>query len=180
MHTTAVFAVVLLAQCIDTTNCRPPIPIHQLREMYLSGLLSAQPGCSNGKCTPAQHAGNLASQYTGSQFSPRMDFQGCMSSRQQQMQAKYYRAEQHRQTVKNQREKTRSLIPQKVWTEEELAEAKFKLAHQLYLNGKTESSAKWLEKIEEDYPDTLTANRARFVLTRMNPELNRIAYVATR
>jgi hypothetical protein len=75
--------------------------------------------------------------------------------------------EERRAKEQERREKSRKMLAfGKVLTEEELAKAKFNLAHMLWKAGRVDSAKMHLAKILDDYPFTETADRARITLTR--------------
>ncbi len=63
-------------------------------------------------------------------------------------------------------ERGRSFNAIKSYTPEDRALSKYRLAQQLFYNGKPEASKRWLEELVNLFPDTFTADRARLVLTR--------------
>jgi hypothetical protein len=82
-------------------------------------------------------------------------------------QRKMQLAEQRRDEEKSRREKSRDTIPVRLWSEEQLAESKFKVAHMLYLDGNSDAAKGVLSKLLDEYPDTVTADRAKVTLARL-------------
>jgi hypothetical protein len=76
-------------------------------------------------------------------------------------------AQQRRDEEKSRREKSRDAIPVRTWSEEQLAQSRFKVAHMLYLEGEIDAAKKVLGKLLDEFPDTATADRAKLTLAQL-------------
>jgi len=76
-------------------------------------------------------------------------------------------AQQRRDEEQSRREKSRDAIPVRVWSEEQLAQSRFKVAHMLYLDGEIDAAKKVLGKLLDEFPDTATADRAKMTLAQL-------------
>jgi hypothetical protein len=76
-------------------------------------------------------------------------------------------AQQRRDEEKSRREKSRNAIPARVWSEEQLAQSRFKVAHMLYLEGEIDAAKKVLDKLLDEFPETATADRAKLTLAQL-------------
>jgi hypothetical protein len=76
-------------------------------------------------------------------------------------------AQQRRDEEKSRREKSREAIPVRTWSEEQLAQSKFKVAHLLYLDGNIDAAKNVLSKLLAEFPDTATADRAKLTLAQL-------------
>ena len=74
--------------------------------------------------------------------------------------------EVRREAVKSRREKLKATIPEKDYTEEELAQSKFQVAHMLWQAGRINAARGQLLALLDDYPGTETAHRAKTALAR--------------
>jgi hypothetical protein len=74
----------------------------------------------------------------------------------------------HRRSASAARTQTASTAtPAKNWTYEELAGAKFRVAHLLWQGGNAPAARKWLDEIITKYGETETAARARITLAKL-------------
>jgi hypothetical protein len=76
-------------------------------------------------------------------------------------------AQQRRDEEKSRRDKSRDAIPVRTWSEEQLAQSKFKVAHLLYLDGNIDAAKNVLSKLLNEFPDTATADRAKLTLAQL-------------
>ena len=76
-------------------------------------------------------------------------------------------AQQRRDEEKSRRDRNREAIPVRVWSEEQLAESRFKVAHMLYLDGEIEAAKRVLGKLLDEFPETATADRAKATRARL-------------
>jgi len=71
-----------------------------------------------------------------------------------------------RDAAKQRRERTWAMLPMRIYSDEDYAKSKFNVAHMLWLNGRVDASRRHLEQLIDAYPQTDTADRAKFVLAR--------------
>ena len=90
--------------------------------------------------------------------------QSCHVSRQQLRTAYFAKRRADEQA---RREASRARQPPPIRDDERLAKAKFELAHQLWLSGKTDAAGRWLGEILDKFPQTETAGRALQTLARL-------------
>jgi len=76
-------------------------------------------------------------------------------------------AQERRDEEKSRRDKSRDAIPVRIWSEEQLAQSKFKVAHMLYLDGNVDAAKNVLSKLLDEFPDTATADRAKVTLAQL-------------
>ena len=76
-------------------------------------------------------------------------------------------AQARRDDEQSRREKSRDAIPVRVWSQEQLAQAKFKVAHMLFQDGNIDAAKNVLSKLVDEFPDTATADRAKVTLAKL-------------
>jgi len=137
----------------------------------------ARSGCSNqpNSLTPACNqsranmfaSANLSPSSSSAEASFESMYGSSLSLTQRERERKLKLAEQRRDEEKARREKSRDTIPVRIWSEEQLAQSKFKVAHMLYLGGKIDAAKNVLIKLLDEYPDSVTADRATLTLAQL-------------
>jgi hypothetical protein len=108
----------------------------------------------------------LGESYIG-ESSSDSTYASVLSRSEREHQRELQLAQQRRDEEQSRREKVRMSIPVRTWSEEELAASRFKVAHLLYLDGNIDASKNVLTRLLDEYPDTVTADRAKLALARL-------------
>jgi hypothetical protein len=90
----------------------------------------------------------------------------CMSQRQRS-ERRWAMLQQRREDEQARRQAARTRLPLPITNDEQLAAAKYQLAHLLWQGGDAPAAHKWLETILAKFPDTQTADRARQTLAKL-------------
>jgi hypothetical protein len=127
---------------------------------------SLMPGCHESRARMLTSANRSPSSCIGESSSDSR-YDSVLSRSEREHQRELQLAEERRDEEKSRREKVRVSIPVRTWSEEELAASRFKVAHLLYLDGNVDASKNVLTKLLDEYPDTVTADRAKLALARL-------------